>query len=84
MFVRLHNKAMLAGIAALVGLRPWPMCRIPSTERNNQMQRFHVIMRDELGDEYSVTVELPDLVDNVTEWIREEYPESDIILIRPI
>lgn len=48
------------------------------------MQHFHVLMRDELGEEYSVTVELPDLVDNVTEWVREEYPESDIILIRPI
>lgn len=48
------------------------------------MQRFHVLMRDELGEEYSVTVELPDLVDNVTEWVREEYPESEIILIRPI
>ena len=48
------------------------------------MRKFHVLMRDELGEEYSVTVELPDLVDNVTEWIREEYPESDIVLIRPI
>jgi len=48
------------------------------------MQRFHVLMRDELGEEFSVTVELPDLVDNVTEWIGEEYPESDIVLIRPI
>lgn len=48
------------------------------------MQRFHVLMRDELGEEFSVTVELPDLVDNVTEWIREEYPESDIILVRPV
>lgn len=48
------------------------------------MQRFHVLMRDELGEEYSITVELPDLVENVTEWVREEYPESDIILIRPI
>ncbi len=47
------------------------------------MQRFHVIMRDELGEEFSVTVELPDLVENVTEWIREEYPESSIILVRP-
>lgn len=48
------------------------------------MLRFHVLMRDELGEEYSVTVELPDLVENVTKWVRDEYPESDIILIRPI
>ena len=47
------------------------------------MNRFHVVMIDELGEEYSVTVEVPDLVENVTEWIREEYPESSIVLIRP-
>lgn len=48
------------------------------------MNRFHVIMRDELGDEFSVTLEVPDLVENVTEWIREEYPESSIVLVRPM
>ena len=47
------------------------------------MNRFHVVMIDELGEEYSVTVEVPDLVENVTEWVREEYPESSIVLIRP-
>jgi len=47
------------------------------------MQRFHVVMIDELGEEYSVTVDVPDLVENVTEWIREEYPESSIVFIRP-
>ena len=47
------------------------------------MNRFHVVLIDELGEEYSVTVEVPDLVENVTEWVREEYPESSIVLIRP-
>ena len=47
------------------------------------MNRFHVDLIDELGEEYSVTVEVPDLVENVTEWVREEYPESRIVLIRP-
>jgi hypothetical protein len=46
------------------------------------MNRFHVVMVDELGDEFSVTVEIPDLVDNVTEWLREEYPDCSIVLIR--
>jgi hypothetical protein len=40
-------------------------------------------MIDELGEEYSVTVDVPDLVENVTEWIREEYPESSIVFIMP-
>ena len=48
------------------------------------MNRFHVVLSDELGDEFSVTLEIPDLVENVTEWIREEYPESSIVLVRPM
>ena len=47
------------------------------------MNKYHVVMLDELGEEYSVTVSVPDLVENVTEWVREEYPESNIVLIRP-
>ena len=47
------------------------------------MNKYHVVMLDELGEEYSVTVSVPDLVENVTEWVREEYPESSIVLIRP-
>lgn len=34
-------------------------------------------------DEYSVTVSVPDLVENVTEYVREEYPESSIVYIAP-
>lgn len=44
---------------------------------------YHVVLTDELGHEYSVTVRVPDLVENVTEWIREEYPESSIVYIVP-
>ena len=47
------------------------------------MEKFYVILRDELGDEFSVTVEIPDLVENVTEWVREEYPESSVVMIYP-
>jgi len=47
------------------------------------MNRYHVVMCDELGEEFSVTLEVPDLVENVTEWVREEYPECSITLIQP-
>jgi hypothetical protein len=47
------------------------------------MEKYNVLMRDELGDEFSVTVEIPDIVENVTEWVREEYPESSIVIIQP-
>jgi hypothetical protein len=47
------------------------------------MNEYHVVMTDELGDEYSVTVSVPDLVENVTEYVREEYPESSIVYIMP-
>ena len=48
------------------------------------MQKYHVAMRDELGKEFSVIVEMPDLVENVTEYVREEYPESTILFIRQL
>ena len=47
------------------------------------MVDYHVVMTDELGDEFSVTISIPDLVENVTEYVREEYPESSIICIIP-
>jgi len=47
------------------------------------MVDYHVVMTDELGDEYSVTVSVPDLVENITEWVREEFPESSILYIMP-
>ena len=46
------------------------------------MKRYFVLMVDELGDEYGVSVEVPDLVDNVAAWVREEYPESSIVYIK--
>ena len=47
------------------------------------MNRYYVLMIDELGEEYGVTVEVPDLVEDVAEWVREEYPESSIVYIKP-
>jgi hypothetical protein len=52
-------------------------------ESDKPMLEYHVVMTDELGDEYSVTVSVPDLVENVTEYVREEYPESSIVYIAP-
>ena len=47
------------------------------------MNEYHVILTDELGDEFSVTISVPDLVENVTEYVRDEYPESSIVYITP-
>ena len=47
------------------------------------MNDYIAILCDELGDEFSVTVSVPDLVENVTEYVREEYPESSIVYITP-
>jgi len=52
-------------------------------ESDNTMNEYHVVMTDELGDEFSVTVSVPDLVENVTQYVREEYPESSIVYIMP-
>ena len=47
------------------------------------MNLYYVLLLDELGEEFGVTVEVPDLVENVTEWVREEYPESSVGFLRP-
>ena len=44
---------------------------------------WHAVMTDELGDEFSVTVTIPDMVKNVTKYIQELYPESSIQYITP-
>jgi hypothetical protein len=47
------------------------------------MNEYIAILCDELGDDFRVIVQVPDLVENVTEYIREEYPESSIVYIAP-
>ena len=47
------------------------------------MIEYIVILCDELGDDFRVVIEIPDLVENVTEYVREEYPESSIVYIMP-
>ena len=47
------------------------------------MNEYIAILCDELGDEFRVVIEIPDLVENVTEYVREYYPESSIVYIMP-
>ena len=47
------------------------------------MTEYIVILCDELGDDFRVVIEIPDLVDNVTQYVREEFPESSIVYIIP-
>jgi len=47
------------------------------------MTRYHATMIDECGDEYGVTLDVDDSVENVTEHFRELYPESGILFIKP-
>lgn len=45
------------------------------------MIKYHVILIDELGEEYSISVSLPHYVD-VVEWLAEQFPESSYVSIR--
>ena len=47
------------------------------------MNEYIAVLRDELGDEFSVVIQVPDLVENITEYVREQYPESSIVYIAP-
>ena len=49
------------------------------------MNEYIVILCDEFNEEFRVVreIEIPDLVENVTEWVKEEYSESSIVCIIP-
>jgi len=47
------------------------------------MNDYIAILCDELGDDFRVVVQVPDLVQNITEYVREQYPESSIVYITP-
>ena len=49
------------------------------------MNEYIVILCDEFNEEFRVVreIEIPDLVENVTEYVREQYPESSIVYIMP-
>lgn len=42
------------------------------------MNTYFVMFLDETGTEWCTEVDVPDLVENITEWVREEYPESTV------
>mgnify|MGYP001019955122 CR=1 FL=1 len=48
------------------------------------MNRYNVTMLDELGETFTVEIEICDLVENVTEYVREEYFYISIVYIMPI
>ncbi len=52
-------------------------------ESDNTMNEYEVMLEDKLGNVEEFTVSVPDLVENVTEYVREEYPESSIVYIMP-
>jgi len=47
------------------------------------MKDYEVMLEDAHGNVSEFTVSIPDLVENVTEYVREEYPESSIVYIMP-
>lgn len=45
------------------------------------MDKYIAVMQDELGDEFSVSIDSPHLSKLVMEWAREEYPESRVLCV---
>lgn len=50
------------------------------------MDEYKVTMKNKAsgGKPYDVDVLVPDLVENVTQWMQEEFPEANIIMIMPL
>jgi hypothetical protein len=47
------------------------------------MTQYHATMIDECGDEFGVTLDVDDGVENVSEYFREMYPESRLLFVEP-
>ena len=47
------------------------------------MNTFIALFEDETGAEMTVEIDVPDLVENVSEYIRDEYPEMQLIYVKP-
>ncbi|MFO7804474.1 MAG: hypothetical protein R6V30_02230 [Paracoccaceae bacterium] len=47
------------------------------------MTKYHATMIDECGDEYGVTLDVDDNVENVAEHFREAFPESNLQFLEP-
>lgn len=45
------------------------------------MTQYHATMVDECGDEFGVTLDIDEGVENVTEYFREMYPESRVLFV---
>ena len=45
------------------------------------MIKYHIVLSDELGEDYSISVRLPHYVD-VVAWLSEQFPESSYVSIR--
>lgn len=47
------------------------------------MTQYHATLIDECGDEFGVTLDVDDGVENVSEYFREMYPESRLMFVEP-
>jgi len=45
------------------------------------MTEYIAVLCDELGDDFRISIQVPDLVENVTQYVREQYPESLIVFV---
>jgi hypothetical protein len=47
------------------------------------MTQYHATLIDETGCEFGATIDIDDGVENVTQYIREMYPESKLVVVEP-
>ena len=45
------------------------------------MIKYYITLLDDLGDDFGISVTLPESID-VVEWLSEQYPESSYVSIR--
>jgi hypothetical protein len=54
-----------------------------SQKEGNNTMRFYILLRDELGEEFGVTIYAPDM-DSCLDKLELDYPESTVVNIHTI
>ena len=45
------------------------------------MIEYIAVLCDKLGDDIRISIHVPDLVENVTQYVKEQYPESSVVFV---
>jgi hypothetical protein len=77
-----HTRKQLRGLPGLLE----SICQkrvLYKTLKGSLVMRFYILLRDELGEEFGVTIYAPDM-DSCLDKLELEYPESTVVSVHAV